>query len=193
MQHTDRRSQRTRSALMKAFAQLLLSDGYDLITIERVCARANIGRSTFYLHFPSKEGILRESLAGPSSHLVALVAPEATAETVRSILEHFHQQRKLNAICFTYPVRAMWVKKLGELIEAKLTVHAREIRARPILKPPMVAQQIAETQLALIANWLSTHPSTAPLTIAEALVAATRGVMGALMRCDPNATSAKKA
>src|SRR5689334_20998954 len=101
----DRRGKRTRAALMKAFTQLMLSEGYDAVTVESVCARADIGRSTFYLHFPGKEGILRESLAGPSSHLVALIAPEASAEALRAILEHFHQQRKINAVCFMHPVR----------------------------------------------------------------------------------------
>ena len=177
---------------MKAFTQLMLSEGYDAVTVERVCTRADIGRSTFYLHFPGKEGILRESLAGPSSHLVALISPEAGAEALRPILEHFHQQRRINAVCFVHPVRALWVKRLGELIEPMLAARAREIRARPILALPMVAQQIAEAQLSLIAAWLAANPSTSPLIVAEALIAATRGLMGALLRCDQRAILAKK-
>jgi len=170
----------------------MLSEGYDAVTVERVCADANVGRSTFYLHFPGKEGILRHSLGGPSSPLVALVEPEASVETLRPILEHFHHQRKTNAVCFTHPVRAMWVKRLGELIEPKLAARARAIRARPILPLPLVAQQIAEAQLALVSAWLATHPATATPTIAEALIAATHGVMAALLRCDQRALLAKR-
>jgi AcrR family transcriptional regulator len=192
VQQLDRRSKRTQAALLKAFAQLMLSEGYDAVTVERVCAEADVGRSTFYLHFAGKEGILRQSLAGPSSHLVALLEPDAGPEALQPILEHFHQQRKKNWMCFTHPVRAMWVKRLGELIEPKLAVRARAIRARPILPLAIVGQQIAESQLALIANWLTAHPTTSTLTIAEALIAATRGMMAALLRSDHRALLAKR-
>ena len=177
---------------MKAFAQLMLSEGYDAVTVERMCAHADVGRSTFYLHFSGKEGILRESLAGPSSHLVALIGAEANAEMLRPILEHFHQQRKKNWVCFTHPVRAIWIKRLDELIEPKLASRARAVRGRRLLPLPVIAQQIAEAQIALIATWLATHFATPPVTIAEALVATTRGAMAALLQCDQGALLTKR-
>jgi AcrR family transcriptional regulator len=184
LQELDRRRKRTRAALLKAFAQLLMSEGYEAITVERVCAQADVGRSTFYLHFAGKDGILRESLAGPSSFLVALISPEVSAENVRPILEHFHEQRKRNWVCFTHPVRALWVKRLGELIEPKLAARVRTMAARPILPLPLVAHHIAEAQIALIATWLGSHASTPAPVVAEALVAGSHGMMTALLRSD---------
>ena len=55
----DRRTERSRSALMSAFIAILLSDGYDAVTVERVAERANVGRSTFYMHFKSKASCAR--------------------------------------------------------------------------------------------------------------------------------------
>ena len=188
----DRRSERTRAALKKAFLQLMLSQGYEAVTVERVCAVADVGRSTFYLHFAGKEGILRQSLAWPSSHLVALIESEASADALQPILDHFHQQRKKNWVCFTHPVRAMWARRLGELIEPKLAARARALGSRPILPLPIVAHQIAEAQLALLASWLATHPATSAPTIAEALIATTRGEMAALLRCDQRALLPKR-
>ena len=177
---------------MKAFVQLMLSEGYDAVTVERVCEQADIGRSTFYLHFHSKEAILRESLAGPSSHLAALVDADVSAETLRPLLEHFHQQRKINRVGFTHPVRDMWARRLAELIEPALASRARAIRARPILPLAMVSLQIAEAQLSLIATWLARHPNTPAATIAEALIGATQAIMAALLRGDQRALLAKR-
>ncbi|MGZ5207128.1 MAG: TetR/AcrR family transcriptional regulator, partial [Caldimonas sp.] len=44
----DRRTTKTRQALMGAFVELMLADGYDSLTVDAIVARANVGRSTFY-------------------------------------------------------------------------------------------------------------------------------------------------
>jgi len=50
----DRRVRRTREALHKALMSLALEKEYDAITVQEVLDRADIGRSTFYMHFQSK-------------------------------------------------------------------------------------------------------------------------------------------
>lgn len=54
----DRRVLRTRTMLLDAFLDLMIEKGYEAITIQDVIDRANIGRSTFYLHFADKENLL---------------------------------------------------------------------------------------------------------------------------------------
>ena len=61
--HPDRRVRRTREALRDALLALLVERGWDDIDVQALCVRADIGRSTFYLHFPNKEALLRGSLA----------------------------------------------------------------------------------------------------------------------------------
>lgn len=51
---SDRRTARTRQALETAFIELLREKHYDSIAIHEITDRANVGRSTFYLHYPSK-------------------------------------------------------------------------------------------------------------------------------------------
>ena len=55
---TDRRVQRTRQALRKALLELIKEKGYDLISVEEITQRANLGRATFYLHYKDKEDLL---------------------------------------------------------------------------------------------------------------------------------------
>jgi len=54
----DRRILKTKRALADAFKHLLLEKGYDAITIQDIIDRANVGRSTFYAHYESKEQLL---------------------------------------------------------------------------------------------------------------------------------------
>jgi len=54
----DRRIGRTKTRLKGALLELIDERGYERITIEQVAERADIGRSTFYSHYSSKEDLL---------------------------------------------------------------------------------------------------------------------------------------
>ena len=58
----DRRIQRTRPLLQEALFHLIIERGYEHITIADITERANLGRTTFYLHYQDKENLLRESI-----------------------------------------------------------------------------------------------------------------------------------
>ena len=47
----DKRSQRTREALKKTLAQMMIKQNNNDITIKNLVVLANINRSTFYLHY----------------------------------------------------------------------------------------------------------------------------------------------
>ena len=57
-ERTDRRIDRTVTALRKALIDLILEKHYDSITVQDIIDRANVGRSTFYTHFRDKEDVL---------------------------------------------------------------------------------------------------------------------------------------
>ena len=59
----DRRVQRTRDALREALMHLMVECGWDAIDVQTLCARANIGRSTFYQHYFNKEELLKANFA----------------------------------------------------------------------------------------------------------------------------------
>ena len=66
----DRRSARTRLALRGALIQLIGERGWDEVAVQDVCERANIGRSTFYSHFPNKDALLLGALEDLRRELV---------------------------------------------------------------------------------------------------------------------------
>jgi AcrR family transcriptional regulator len=48
--------------LQHALVSLILKKGYEAITIEDICDAANVGRSTFYAHYTSKDDLKRSGL-----------------------------------------------------------------------------------------------------------------------------------
>jgi AcrR family transcriptional regulator len=78
------RGKETRRKLIRAATRLWSERGFDAVTVEELCAEAGVGRTTFYLHFESKERLLA-SLAG------------ATAAGVVSDLEHVRESEQLDA------------------------------------------------------------------------------------------------
>jgi AcrR family transcriptional regulator len=54
----DRRILKTKKYLAEALKELIIEKGYDAVTIQDIIDRANVGRSTFYTHYESKDQLL---------------------------------------------------------------------------------------------------------------------------------------
>ena len=54
----DRRTERTRQLLRQALMELMLEKRYNRITVQNIIDRANVGRSTFYMHYQGKQDLL---------------------------------------------------------------------------------------------------------------------------------------
>jgi len=70
---TDRRKNRTRRMLSEALFALMDERPYETITIEDITQRADLGRTTFYLHYKDKEELLLESIEAIAEELKAKV------------------------------------------------------------------------------------------------------------------------
>jgi AcrR family transcriptional regulator len=112
----DRRIQRTRNTLTAALLSLLSERGWDELSVQDICDRANVGRSTFYAHFRNKE----ELLASGFSHLRAALqqrsASTAAGPSVRfrfvgGLLEHLVENRNV--------FRAIVGRRSGHVVQTR--------------------------------------------------------------------------
>jgi len=75
----DRRVSRTRRLLREALMTLILEKGYDAVTIEDITNRADLGRTTFYLHYRDKEHLFIESIEQIADDLASQIYQIPTA------------------------------------------------------------------------------------------------------------------
>ena len=94
----DRRVTRTRTLLYDALIALIRCKPYDQITIEDILRKADVGRSTFYAHFTSKDDLLQRSLDRLKLALVSALEEKldpanagAPKEPSRVLFEHVAQ------------------------------------------------------------------------------------------------------
>ncbi len=158
---TDRRVQRTHRLLSEALIELILERGWDKVSVQDVCERADIGRSTFYTHFADKEDLLVGGIDGLGQFLRA----QARASTgvrplgfARGLIEHADEQRRV--------FRAVVGKHSGHVVQQRfrqlLLELVREDLAALVSTQPRLdaaAHYVAGALFELLIWWLEArHP-----------------------------------
>jgi AcrR family transcriptional regulator len=99
----DRRQKRTREAIYTAFGNLLSQKSYSAITVKEIIDLANIGRSTFYSHFETKDALLSSISDDLFDHVFILQGKGEEHEhsdsvTLQEQLAHFAYHAKNNPL-----------------------------------------------------------------------------------------------
>lgn len=85
----DRKKERTRREIYEAAMRLFARSGFAAVTIADICEEADVGRGTFFLHFPTKSALLYEfNQRVAEDFRASLVEPRASAhDELRALVE----------------------------------------------------------------------------------------------------------
>lgn len=109
----DRRQRKTREAIFSAFSSLLKKHRYESITVQDIIDKADVGRSTFYSHFETKDHLLKAICDDIFAHIIEgeSCGYEEKSDTLISELTHilYHFEGKKS------DVRAILSSQSGEI------------------------------------------------------------------------------
>jgi AcrR family transcriptional regulator len=175
MKKTDRRVHRTRELLQKALIELISKRGYDAITIQDIVDRANVGRTTFYQHYSSKdelfischEAIVSEFPLYPLSR-EELLSPEAPPGII-SAYRHLEDARALLYRIFQGKDSLLILRRIrdwsAQAIKASLRTSFSE--ADSTIPFDVLANYLAGAQIALVLWWLEKRQPDTPENLAQ--------------------------
>src|SRR5262245_18306963 len=108
----ERKRDRTRAQIFSAAMELFRSHGFGAVTIEQVCAAADVAKGTFFLHFSSKAALLGEWNRALAAELARkLVEPRGTSlSEYRMVVDHLGAQWREGPDA----ARALLVELLGQ-------------------------------------------------------------------------------
>jgi AcrR family transcriptional regulator len=173
----DRRIARTRRQLREALVSLVIERGWDSVSVTDVCDRADIGRSTFYVHFADKEELMFSGFQ----------TLEATLESVRKNAPGqfaFARELVVHAQDNLPLFRALVATKTGRHV----TSHLRAVSTRLVLadlralrlsgaRQVQVAHYIAGGLVELMVTWLEGPTRRQANELADTFLELTRKVL----------------
>ncbi|MCE9524383.1 MAG: TetR/AcrR family transcriptional regulator [Alphaproteobacteria bacterium] len=114
------RSRATVDVIVDAAARILVKDGYDAFTTNRVAEKAGVSIGSLYQYFPNKDALLSELMRRHTTDLekgieamVARAADAPLAEVIRAAVEHNVQSHLIDPAL--HRVLSEEVPRLGKL------------------------------------------------------------------------------
>jgi AcrR family transcriptional regulator len=188
----DRRIQKTQKLLHEALGSLIREKPYDEIVVKEILDRANVGRSTFYMHYRDKDELLASGIHDMLQAVHAAEFPKSGKRHERIIrfslpvFEHIHRHRQAGAAGMGTRGRAIIHEHLQKVL-AGLIAHdignALQSRPRTANRIPseLLVQYIASTFVLVLNWWAETDSPLKPKEINDLFCALTAPTLSACM------------
>ena len=167
---------RTRRLLHEAMIDLMVEKGYDAITIQDIIDRADVGRSTFYAHFPDKRSLLLSRfeelevfLAEQQKASRSRTAPGEPADRLLGfslpMFQHVAEHRRTWAAIAGRQAGSIVIRQiegiLERIVERDIGARARR-RSASGIPPAVLTQFVVQSMLGLMTWWLDQPDPCSP-------------------------------
>jgi AcrR family transcriptional regulator len=158
----DRRVSRTRTALYDAIVALMREKPYGEIDVQDVVGRANVGRSTFYAHFHSKDELLARSLERlrpifEAGRLAQQKKPRIeSCESTLALFRHVREHRDLLAAAEGSPASTIIVSAIEAELARFLSPFA-VVRSSDMPRE-LVLRFVTGTFVSVMSWWFDRNP-----------------------------------
>ena len=166
---TDRRSQRTLTAIRQAFLRLLTIHRFEEISVGDIGAAAGIGKSTYYEHFRSKEDLLSKMMEGMLRSLARTACGAIPATEIEGLLQHFWDNRRLGRVVFAPPMAQQVGRQLAQEILAGIRDSGGDAESSGAR---LFAIGRAHGQIAMLQGWMTGEVPASVAEVAERLCGA---------------------
>ena len=152
----DRRVKKSRTAIYQAFLTLLNQKSYESLTVQEIIDLADVGRSTFYAHFETKEALLEEMCQDLFQHtFVERYQASELFDATAHIFYHFRKNQDKIAtlllsknIYFINRLKLELEHYLFPLIREKLLIQKSD------LPEPFLKNYVTTTFIETVTWWL---------------------------------------
>ncbi len=158
----DRRVRRTKQRLDDALVSLIIEKGYDKITVQDLIDRADIGRSTFYAHYETKDDLLIRSVDQLAAEMELEMAQQPSdAGSIMPSLALFRHMAEIHHV-YKAMIGSRGIDIATEMVHSSLLRHARSgLEQRPdasdqtTIPIEVRAEFLAGSLLALLTWWIT--------------------------------------
>lgn len=110
--------ERTKTAIIHAFNELLEEKPYNKITVKDIVERCQINRNTFYYHFEDIPSLLRQLVEKETERLITEnYTPHAPIECIRPILQYCLEHKKALVHIYRYVPREVLYPHLSQIMK----------------------------------------------------------------------------
>ena len=171
----DRRQQKTRTAIFSAFTSLLAEKSYSKITVQETIDAANVGRTTFYAHFETKDDLLKElceelfghiiGIAMDCTHTHGLYSDGSAPESVFChLLQHLQENDKNIIALLSCESSEMFLRffkdSLNELVRSQFINQNR--KANTDIPEDFLINHISGSFVEMVLWWIKGHRKQTP-------------------------------
>lgn len=171
----DRRQRKTRKAIYDAFTELLGEKNYNSITVQDIIGAADVGRTTFYAHFETKDDLLKSVCEELFGHIISSAIDSAHSsglysdeEPPRSVFCHLlqHLQKNDNNIlgllsCKSSDLFLQYFKgSMNRLIRSQFAIRSSGLSAD--VPDDFLINHITGSFVEMVNWWIKGHMQQTP-------------------------------